>query len=238
MKKCIAITLTILFCLAMMTPITVSAAPASATLTGPASVQAGDTITLTLNVNGNGLYAVSGVLSYDADQVTLVGTKQAVTTPWLVEFNGNNFLAYDNELQDPIRNKKALFTVTFKVKNVAKGTVIKISYTDVTASDGNADVNIGAVTYQASVAELLSDNTPQKPTADGTSATEDYPTVDDNPTVSSTAQEPTISGTTLTNAPVNDATPQGGTAWWLPVIVILGLALGAIGIWFIGRSKK
>lgn len=238
MKKWITTTLTILLCLVMMTPITVSAATASATLTGPATVRAGDTVTLTLNVSGNGLYAVSGALSYDADQVTLVDTKQAVAAPWLVEFDGNNFLAYDNDLQDPIRNNKALFAVTFKVKNVAEGTVIKISYTDVTASDGNADVNLGTATYQTNVAESLPDNTSQKPTTDGTSATEDHPTVDGNPTVSSTTQEPTASSTTLTDAPVNDETPQGGIAWWLPVIVIFGLALGAIGIWFISKSKK
>lgn len=231
MKKCIAITLTILFCLAMMTPLTVSAAPASATLTGPASVQAGDTVTLTLNVSGNDLYAVSGALLYDADQVTFVNTKQVIATPWLVEFNGNNFLAYDNDLQDPIRNNKALLTVTFKVKNVTEGTTIKISYTDVTASDGNADINIDAATYQTSVAESLPDSTSQKPTMDNTSATDDT-------TVSDTSQETTANSTTHTDVHTNDPAPQSGITWWIPVVIALALVLGAISIWFIGRPKK
>lgn len=75
-----------------------------------------------------------------------------------MEFNGNNFVAYDNNLSNPINGNKTLFTVKFKVKSVAVGTNIKISYTNVTASDGNADANVGTVSYSFSVVAPLSTN--------------------------------------------------------------------------------
>lgn len=142
-----------------MLPITVSAAGASASLSGPGTVRAGDTITLSFKLNGSGIFGASGTLSYDSSQVTLSGTTQKIGSPWAVEFNGNNFVAYDNNLTNPIKGNKTLFTVKFKVKNVAAGTNIKISYTSVKASDGSADTNVGTVTYSKTVAApLATDN--------------------------------------------------------------------------------
>lgn len=156
MKKVISILTTLILCFALLLPLTVSAATASATLTGPATVRAGDTITLSFNLNGKGIYGTSGTLSYDSSQVTLSSTSQKIGTPWAVEFNGNNFVAYDNNLTNPINSNKTLFTATFKVKTVAAGTNIKISCTGVTASDGSADANVGTVTYSKNIAEPLS----------------------------------------------------------------------------------
>ena len=142
-----------------MLPVTVSAASASASLTGPCTVRAGDTNNLSFNLNGSGIFGASGSLSYDSSQVTLSGTSQKIGSPWAVEFNGNNFVAYDNNLSNPINSSKTLFTVTFKVKSVAAGTNIKISYTGVTASDGSADASVGTVTYSITIAApLATDN--------------------------------------------------------------------------------
>jgi len=137
------------------------AAPASATLTGTDTVRAGDTITLTFNLNGSGIFGASGTLSYDSNQLTLKGTAQKIGSPWMVEFNGNNFVAYDNNLSNPINKNTALFTATFQVKsNLTPGTNVKVSCTGVTASDGNADSNIGTVTYSVNLAAPMStDNT-------------------------------------------------------------------------------
>lgn len=159
MKKVISILTVLVLCLALMLPITVSAASASASLTGPGTIRAGDTITLSFNLNGSGIFGASGTLSYDSSQVTLTGTTQKIGSPWAVEFNGNNFVAYDNNLTNPINGNKTLFTVTFKVKSVVAGTNIKVSYTGVTASDGSADANVGTVTYSKTVAApLATDN--------------------------------------------------------------------------------
>lgn len=159
MKKIVSILTVFVLCVAMMLPIAVSAATASATLTGPGTVRAGDTITLTFNLNGSGLFGASGELSYDSTQLTLQSTSQKIASPWAVEFNGNNFVAYDNNLSNPINSNKALFTVTFKVKsNVATGTKITVSYNNVKATDGSADTKLGTVSYSVNVAAPMSTN--------------------------------------------------------------------------------
>lgn len=157
MKKTISILLVMVLCLAFL-PFAVSAASASANLAGPGTVRAGDTITLSFNLSGSNLFGASGTLSYDSNQVTLAGTSQRIGSPWMVEFNGNNFVAYDNNLSSPINGTKTLFTATFKVKSVGEGTAINISYTNVVASDGTADASVGTVTYSKTVAPPLSEN--------------------------------------------------------------------------------
>ena len=152
MKRLISLAAAILLCVTLFA-VTASAVSANATLTGPGTVRAGDTITLTLNLNGSGLYSASGALSYNSSQLTLVSTAQKIGNGWAVEFNGNNFVAIDNNLANPIKSNTALFTVTFKVNSsVAVGTKITVSYTDVTATDGKADANVGTVSYSATVA--------------------------------------------------------------------------------------
>lgn len=152
MKRLISLAAAILLCVTLFA-VTASAVSANATLTGPGTVRAGDTITLTLNLNGSDLYSASGALSYNSSQLTLVSTAQKIGNGWAVEFNGNNFVAIDNNLANPIKSNTALFTVTFKVNSsVAVGTKITVSYTDVTATDGNADANVGTVSYSATIA--------------------------------------------------------------------------------------
>ncbi len=158
MKKCISAIAAWLLAMCLLLPMSVSAASASASLTGPGTVRAGDTITLTFKLNGSGLFGASGTLSYDGNQLQLTGTKQVIAAPWAVEWGGNNMVAYDNNLSSPINGSKDLFTVSFKVKDVAAGTKITVSYQNVVASDGSADANVGTVSYSVTVAAPLSTN--------------------------------------------------------------------------------
>ena len=145
-----------ILCLSLLS-VTAFAASASASLTGKETVRAGDTITLTFKLNGSGLYGVSGTLSYDSAQLTLTDTTQKIGSPWMVEWNGGNFVAYDNNLSDPIDSNTAIFSVTFKVKSdLATGTQVMVSCTGVTASDGSADSSVGTVSYSVKIAAPLS----------------------------------------------------------------------------------
>ena len=156
MKKTFSILTAFAIFFTFLLSITVSAASAGANLQGPSTVRAGDTITLNFNLNGSGIYGASGTLSYDSNQVTLTGTSQKIGSPWAVEFNGNNFVAYDNNLSNPINSNTTLFSVTFKVNSLPAGTNIKISFTGVTASDGSADASVGTVAYSTTLAAPLS----------------------------------------------------------------------------------
>ena len=160
MKRLISLTIVLIMCISLLA-ITASATSASATLTGPGTVRAGDTITLTFKLSGSGLYSASGTLSYDASQLTLTGTTQKIGGNWSVDFNGNNFVAIDTKLSNPIKSSTALFTVTFKVNSsLAVGTKISVAYTDVVATDGNTDADAVTATYSATIAAPMStDNT-------------------------------------------------------------------------------
>ena len=133
-------------------------ASTTATFSGPDTVRAGDTVTLTFRLNGNNILGVSGTLSYDTNQVALVSTKQSIGTSWTVEFSGNNFVAYDNDFSNPIRGNTALFTATFKVKSISPATKIRISCTDVKASDGTADQSVSVSGYSKTIVAPLGTN--------------------------------------------------------------------------------
>lgn len=157
MRKIVSSLMAIMLIMCLLLPFTASAASASATLSGPGTVRAGDTITLTFRLNGSGLFGASGTLSYDSSQLQLTGTKQAIASPWVVEFSGNNMVAYDNNLSAPINGGKDLFTVSFQVKSVSPDTEITVSYQDVKASDGSVDANVGTVSYTTTIAAPLSE---------------------------------------------------------------------------------
>ena len=160
MKKIVSALMVLMLILGVMC-VSSSAATASASLTGPTTVRAGDTITLTFKLNGTGILGASGTMSYDSNQLTLSSTKQSIASPWMVEFNGKDFVAYDNNLTSPINSNKSLFTVTFKVNSkLATGTKVQVSVKNVIASDGSADSNVGTVTYSVNIAAPKStDNT-------------------------------------------------------------------------------
>ncbi len=156
MKKFIAGFL-VMVLLTVMLPLTVHAA-ASASLSGPDVVRAGDTITLSFTAGG-GIHGGTGSISFDSSQLTLQGYSVKLSSPYAVEFNGNNFTFYDNSMTSPITNSKTIFTATFLVKSsVATGATISVSAQNVVLSDGSSDSNIGTRTYSVTVSAPLSGN--------------------------------------------------------------------------------
>lgn len=136
---------------------TVSAA-GGASWSGPSVVRAGDTITLTFYAGG-GIYGGSGSVSYDPSILTLEGYTQLIGGDWVLEWGGNNFLFYDNSLSNPISGSSAIFKATFTVNASAPvGASVSVSATGVTLSDGDQDMVIGTVSYNAAIAEPLSGN--------------------------------------------------------------------------------
>ncbi len=155
MKKIITLALSVLLALSLFCTAAL-AATASATLTGPTTVRAGDTITLTFKLNGKNLSGVEGKLTYDTSKLEYKGFTQKISTPWMVEFNDEFFVAYDNNLEKPISKTTTLFTVKFKVKsNVATGSKISVSFTNLLASDGS-DIMVSNATYSATIAAPMS----------------------------------------------------------------------------------
>ena len=155
MKKIISILLVV----ALLVSVTPSAfAAGSAWMSGPSVVRAGDTITVTFYAGG-GIFGGSGSVAYDGSLLTLQGYSQAVGGSWAVEFNGNNFVFYDNSMASPINDGTAIFTATFKVNgSVAAGTAVTVTASGVTLSDGQSDTDAGSPSYSVTIAEPLSGN--------------------------------------------------------------------------------
>lgn len=124
-------------------------------LSGPSTVRAGDTITLSYSIGG-GVYGANGTMSYDASQLTLQGYNSATPGGWQGSFNGNTFLFYDDTLANPVSGA-TIFTATFTVnENLAPGTTVSVSVSG-TVSDGNQDSGAGG-SWSATIAPPLSKN--------------------------------------------------------------------------------
>jgi hypothetical protein len=161
LKKILSLILSGLLALTILSPVMVSAASASASLSGPGTVRAGDIITVSYVINGSGVEGAQGIIQYDSSNLTLTGTSQKIGSPWAVEFfNGANFAAYDNALTNPINGSATLFTMTFKVNSgAATGTGLSVSVGSAKATGGSSDIAMNTATYGANIAAPLSGNT-------------------------------------------------------------------------------
>ena len=155
MKKFFAYALIVLL-LATQVP-TVWAA-GSASVKGPGTVRAGDTITVSFSAGG-GIYGGSGTVSFDSSQLTLKKYSGSLSGSWKVEFNGNKFVFYDNDMSSPISGSKTIFKASFTVnKNLEPGTKISVSVGSIKVTDGSKDTGLGTKTYSATIAPPLSGN--------------------------------------------------------------------------------
>lgn len=131
---------------------------AGASLTGPSTVRAGDTITLNLNISDSGKFGLEGTLSFDSSVVSLADMSCNVSG-WKVENNGNSFIVYDDALANPLGGNTKVLTLKFKVNGgVAAGTSVKIAVNGIVTTDGSAESNIGSASYSVAVAAPLSGN--------------------------------------------------------------------------------
>lgn len=155
MKKLTCLIIVLILVLSMVP--SVWAAP-YASMNGPSTVRAGDTITVSFSAGG-GILGGSGAVSYDSSLLTLNGYTATVGGSWAVEFSGNSFVFYDNNMSSPISSGTTIFKASFTVnKSVAAGTAISVSTTGMTLSDGSADTVVGTCTYSATIAPPLSGN--------------------------------------------------------------------------------
>lgn len=158
MKKIVKYSLLLILCIGCLVYSSTFVWAASASLSGPGTVRAGDTITLKLNINDSGKYGVEGTLAYDSSVVSL--SKSSINLKgWKLESNGNSLIMYDDAMSNPISGNKTVVTLVFKVKSgVAPGTKVNIAVNNIVATDGSNESNLGSATYAATIAEPLSGN--------------------------------------------------------------------------------
>ena len=150
------IALLVLMLLATQAPAALAAG--SASVKGPGTVRAGDSITVSFSAGG-GISGGSGTVSFDTGKLTLKKYSSALSGSWKIDFNGNKFVFYDDSVKSPITGSKTIFKATFTVnKNLEPGEKISVSVKNITVTDGNKDTGLGTKTYSATIAKPLSGN--------------------------------------------------------------------------------
>lgn len=160
MKRIVYTALALILCLCLFA-VPALAAGTSASLTGPGTVRAGDTITLTFSLEGTGISVVTGELEYDSTLLELKESALAVKGGWTGGLDGNILLVWDDKLETPINSKTNVLTLKFKVKSdVATGTTIRVAMKNLAPSDGQKDIPIEDAVYATTIAApKSSDNT-------------------------------------------------------------------------------
>ena len=126
-------------------------------MSGPDTVRAGDTITVSFYAGG-GIFGGSGSLSYDSSLLTLESCYGGLGGSWAVEIAGSNFVFYDNSMASPLDGATVL-VATFSVSPSAPtGATIWVNAEGVVVSDGASDTGVGTCTYSAVIAAPLSGN--------------------------------------------------------------------------------
>lgn len=142
----------------LATQVPAAMAAGSASVKGPGTVRAGDSITVTFSAGG-GISGGSGTVSFDKSQLTLKKYTSALSGSWKIDFNGNKFVFYDDKLSSPIKGSKAIFKATFTVnKDLKPGDKISVAVKSIKVTDGKKDSSLGTKTYSATIAKPLSGN--------------------------------------------------------------------------------
>ena len=130
---------------------------AEASLSGPSTVRAGDTITLSFAASSNGANGFEATLLFDSSVLSFKSINNKCNG-WKTEKNGNKIVTYDDDLTHPVTGKTTLFTLTFTVNgNVSAGSEISVKLTGIFSSKNE---NIPDAEYRVKTAAPKSgDNT-------------------------------------------------------------------------------
>lgn len=136
--------------------IVVSALPrtayaAGASLSGSSSVQPGNSVTLTLSVDSK-IYGLTADLNC-GEGLTFTNYTCSVSG-WSILVNQNRFSVYGTNSASG-----GVITVTLKVASGAQaGAALSASFSNITASDGEKDLDLGTASWSGSVGAAPSDN--------------------------------------------------------------------------------
>ena len=128
-----------------------TARAAGASLTGTASLQAGDTVTLTLSVPSK-VYGLTAELSYSSN-LSFTNYNCSVSG-WSIIVNNNMFSVYGTS-----SSSGGVVTIKMKVSGSAKeGDALSATFSNIVVSDGNSDTDLGSASWSGKVGAAPSGN--------------------------------------------------------------------------------
>jgi len=133
-------------------------ATAFASLSGKSVVRAGNDVTLTLKVSGTNIMGIEAMLDYD-EKVLEYRSYRGLVDGWDVVPNGEQFVMWS--VNNPIKEPTDVLSLTFRVKeDVAAGTALEVSFQNVTVSDEERELGVGAVAWSGTVMTAPQNTTP------------------------------------------------------------------------------
>ena len=124
---------------------------AGASLTGTASLQAGDTVTLTLSVPSK-VYGLTAELSYSSN-LSFTNYNCSVSG-WSIIVNNNMFSVYGTS-----SSSGGVVTIKMKVSGSAKeGDALSATFSNIVVSDGNSDTDLGSASWSGKITAAPSGN--------------------------------------------------------------------------------
>ena len=132
-------------CLLVLAILPQRAEAAGASLSGSSSVQAGNSVTLTLSVDSK-ILGLTADLNC-GDGLTFTNYSCSVSG-WSILVNQNHFSVYGTNSASG-----GIITVTLKVSSsVQGGAALSASFSNIVASDGETDIDVGTASWTGSVA--------------------------------------------------------------------------------------
>ena len=131
---------------------------ASSSLSGPSSVKAGDTISITYSVQQSKMQGADAKISWDSNQLSVSSVSKG--SGWNIDTNQSGSSLKIVAYGSATNSSKTLVTVKFKVKSLSEGTTVKIS-ASATLSDGNSEFSTSS-SYSKKIASSGSSSDPPK----------------------------------------------------------------------------
>lgn len=182
MKKIVSVLAVVALAFAFVTGIEVKAAGVSGSMSGPSSAKAGETITISLNVNASECTGANGQIVYDSSKATV----NSVSTPlsnWASDYNTANgkFIVNDNNVVGVSGSQTVLKISVTLASNLTPGESVSfdvsnclISYDGMNFSEGEVSASY-TVTIVEPVTNPPAQNTPTQNTPSQSTPSQNTP---------------------------------------------------------------
>lgn len=129
-----------------------------AKLEGVSEVREGDKLEITVVIPDAGQYRVEGMFSYDENNFVLEAIELKMEN-WMVEIEGDKFVATDETKANPTSENSAIITATFSIKSSVKpGDLVKLSVENLKSNDGITEKRYDTLTHKITMRSPISTN--------------------------------------------------------------------------------
>ena len=214
MKKITSIIVVMILCLNLLI-MNVFADSATVSVSAPQSVEKGQAIEVKLNLTATDIYAISGVINYDASQLQLE-TPEAGYSDLAVAINGanNKFTVYHTSGKFLVNNTGTIVVFKFTVLEETAGATVSVEFNGLEATDGNSDRDLSSASCSFTVAETRptepDSSEPETPESKPTGSTESKP-AESKPTQSTTSK-PTGSTSSQPTESTDSSSVESGSS--------------------------